>query len=172
MIQAKHAHKRGVAQAVEWVLIIGLSATLTIMVGIWLKNLASGQGEELTERFEEDERCQITSLGITTDCIDLDLDGTNETIDSMDFSNRGSFNILGVYCDGEKEYFDDVDAVIAGGIIVLGPEEKIEHNPPSIDTKTLNSCRNKERIVVVPIIEVDSKEFGCAEKKVLARCLE
>jgi len=147
--------KKGVSLAVGWALLVGLSVTLTIFVGVWLKQQAASTGEALVLNADIEQRCADTILAAEVNCAE-DISSGTYTISHYNISNRGYFDIVDIKCFGKNS---------EEGILKTG----------GIKTETLNSCNSinnngQTQVIVVPVITVGGKQYGCGEKGVSLRC--
>ena len=136
----------GASQAVAWVLLLGLSISLALVVGTWLRNVTSDTGKGVVTDALRDQRCADTVLVIKEqNCISH----------TATFRNTGSFNITKVKCKGSDVFFVD-NAPLA----------------PGKESISLNTCFDATLNVtgVVPFILIDGKEVACAEKSLSIRC--
>ena len=147
--------KRGVSVIIAWVLLFGLSATLAILVGIWIKDQAQQRGEEIAITSDKDARCADTVLSAEVNCDE------NGAIINYDVTNRGSFTIHKVSCFGEINDFDDSD-----------PDKVLK--PGDSEANTLNSCSsenyNRNQVALVPVIKIGEEFIGCGDNSVILRC--
>ena len=150
-------NKRGASLAIEWVLLVGLSVSLAVFVGVWLRDQASGISEGVTVDTEVATRCADTIFYGTPNC----ADAIPSYFISAGITNSGSFSIKKVKCNGEDRDF--VGSIGGNGDNILQPEETL--------TQTLSSCNDgTSTMIVIPFIEINGEDFGCAEKSLRLEC--
>lgn len=139
--------KKGVSLAIAWVLLLGLSITLAIFVGTWLKKVSEDTGEAVIEDAIRDQRCGDTVLVVNWDC----------TGDTIDYRNNGVFNIVKIKCRQST------------GLVDVGISTLV---PSGIESQALNICLDVglDNTDVIPVIEIDGVEVACAEKSVRVTC--
>jgi len=60
--------KRGVSQAVGWVLLVGLSISLAIFVGVWIKEQSQRSITGVADNLEKDTKCDDVLLSVIPNC--------------------------------------------------------------------------------------------------------
>ena len=150
---------------IEWVLLVGLSVTLAVFVGVWLKDQASGISEGVSIDTEVATRCADTIFYGTPNCADPGVVGATLYFDSADITNSGSFSIKKVKCNGKDVDFSGGTG--GNGDFILQPQETL--------SQTLNNCNDLndptiDTMIVIPFIEINGEDFGCAEKSLRLEC--
>lgn len=135
--------KKGQAEFIGWVLLIGFAVVLAAFVGNWIIQQARETAEGMVDMTTKDLRCADVSISISS--VVCDEEGK---ILSVGLVNTGYFTIQKVACYEGKSL----------------TTHKFELKPGK--TKPLSfPCTS-----IVPIIEVDSKTIGCSEKQVEVKC--
>lgn len=135
--------KKGQAQFIGWVLLIGFTVVLATFVGNWIVQQARDTTEGLIDMTTKDLRC--ADVGIAISC--------EET--GIKVINTGYFTIKQIACYSGTGY----KSIRPWGDKGL---------PPSREPKDLSdSCTS-----IVPIIEVEGKLIGCSEKQIEVKCDE
>lgn len=151
-------NKKAVAQAVAWVLLVGLSVSLAIFVGLWLKSQSKESLSTIAEDFDIDTRCADTILRASPNC-DPDL---NITL-SVNLQNKGSFTIIQVKCN---DY-------LAGLSAPLTPEQRLD-SEGGVPGQDLYNCFHPAddvvRAILTPYINKSGQGIPCPKKKVEVTC--
>jgi len=135
--------KRGQAEFIGWVLLIGFAVVLAAFVGNWVIQQARETAEGMVDMTTKDLKCADVSISISF------VTCEEGKVLKIGMVNTGYFTIQKVACYTGKSY----------------TTHKFEDFKPG-KTKTLSyPCAS-----VVPIIEVDSKTIGCSEKQVEVKC--
>ena len=140
---------KGVSQAVAWVLLVGLSISLAIFVGVWLQQ----QSEEVVEGIVSDSEIRGRCSGVYFNAVQ-GCDVSNE-IANINFTNTGSFTISKFKCNGEDT-------------------ENLENLSPTnkVTWQVLNSYCNEriQEVILVPFVKIEDEEYGCAERTLTINC--
>ena len=148
---ARMINKKGISQAVGFVLLLGLSVSLAIFVGIWIKERSEKTIEGVAGNQERETKCDDVLLNVFPNCGVVD---ENVVVISLNLTNRGLFSIVQLRCDG---FFVDLEPP-------LTPGEKREG-------QDLNNCIGSVTSIIVPMVNLSNGEiFGCYEKRVYAKC--
>lgn len=144
-------YRKGISQAVSWVLLLGLSISLAISVGVWLKNISKETGDEVVNSATRDQRCADTVLAVIepTICPSL-LTNCNNFDYNVKIKNTGVFSITKVICSK----LDGQPYEISLGIPLAPNAEQV-----------LNSCEGAD-ITIIPFIEIEKQQIACADKGV------
>ncbi len=67
-MRAIFMHKKGVSQAVGFVLLVGLSIGLAIFVGVWIKEQSKKSISGIADNLEKDTKCDDTLLTVVPNC--------------------------------------------------------------------------------------------------------
>ena len=136
--------KRGAEAIVAWVLLIGLSVSIGIMVSQWVKEQAEKQAEDIVKEVQGDIKCADVSINayfIDTNC------------NSVEVSNRGYFKIVGL------KIRPDIGTVEV---------RDIDINPQQ--SQTLNIGYSTNKLDIIPIIKIEKEKLGCVDKKISIEC--
>ena len=136
--------RKGQAQFIGWVLLIGFAVVIGAFVGNWMMQQARETTESMIEMTTKDIKC----IDVNIDVSSVNCQGNN--VISFDVVNTGYFTIKKLACYKDGEYST--------------PE--FELKPGKTET-LIKSCDS-----IVPIIEVDSKFIGCSEKQIKVECNE
>ncbi len=158
IIVFKMNNKKGASMAVAWVLLVGLSISLAILVGTWLTKMTKESGDELVSQGEKDQRCADTVL-VASD-YNCTVGGTSLSLPEGEsiFKNSGKFNITKVKCNGVDRCLNSVDCS--------------DESPlgPGMESIALNNCLSDAITDVIPFIDIEGEEVACAEKRVKLQC--
>ncbi len=178
LIKVNHLdNKKAVEMAISWVLLLGLSITLAILVGIWLKDQSKSIGEGIAQDTLYRERCASTNIVGSVECSDQTLGICSTTtqncrrnsdcplnnevcsgfipgsISEINLKNSGSFTLNKIRCN-------QVDFTLTPP---LTPGQNIQINtgcfPPSAP-----------KVLISPVIKIDNKEYVCGEKNLNLDC--
>ena len=139
-------NKKGIAQAVSWVLLIGFSVAIATFVGFWLRQTAEKSAEGLQDEITKKSRCADTSISATL------IEGQCDN-NKLKITNRGLFKVIKVRCR-DSAVFDDVNL-----------------NPGDTTTVPLSSCKgNNNKIRISPFIKVEDLDVICADKTIQVDC--
>jgi hypothetical protein len=135
-------NNKGVSIVIGWVLLVGLSVALGMMVTTWIKQQAEDTTTFIIEDISGDTRCADVSLKAyiqATPCV-------------INVSNSGYHTIFKV--SARHQY---------------GTQEFQVDLPPQQGSKSLNIGVSLE-VDIIPVIQVDNKLLGCADRKVVLQC--
>ena len=144
--QSRHGKhgKRADSLLISYVLLIGFSAVLAAVVTLWYRSQAESYTETVTEKTEEDIRCNEVSINVKLSCPS-----------SFTVTNRGYFTISKVMLR-QISYNSEVDVNI----------KPSETSPP----KPLNIQNPSESFDIFPIIQIDGQEVICPNRKITLQC--
>lgn len=146
--------KRGQGQIIAWVLLIGLTVSLAVVITTWSRQQAESTTEGIVGQAEIDLRCASVSFNAKPYC-------EGETIDIV---NRGDFSIYKFVIhmknpEGLKSktlnLYEDPEKVIAPG------ERK------NINTELGDMYGS---IDLTPFIKIDEAYVGCSARKLTVKC--
>ena len=149
-------NSKGVSQAVAWVLLVGLSISLTIFVGVWLQDQSKDAIEGIVSDSEIKGRCSNVYFSAEKLCCDGDP-CTVGNIESIDFKNTGSFTISKFKCNGDDNVIGGSDGLVPGEVQLW----------QSLSTYCNN---NIQSIILVPFVKIEEEEHGCAERTLTITC--
>ncbi|MBI2671601.1 hypothetical protein HYX16_01575 [Candidatus Woesearchaeota archaeon] len=140
-------NKKAQAAYVAYVLLIGLSVTLAVIVGRWSIEQAQKSSENVLKRSLIEDKCEQIAISGFLDC----------TKNKINITNRGNLIIDGIKAVGE------------GSEGCLTKEKKEKINPGKsilIDrpSQDLNKCNTA---VILPLTSISEEEIGCTEKRVV-----
>jgi len=147
-------NKKGQAEYVAYILLIGLGVALAVIVGRWSIEQAQKTSERVVKQSSIEEKCNEIAIG---GFVDKTGCSNNPQIkpNKINITNRGNLNI-------KKLRFDC-------GTGVSIPDEDVNLKPGKSITKTLNSC---DTSIILPLTEVlDGETVGCSEKKLVLKLL-
>ena len=150
-------HKKGVSIAVAWVLLLGLSIALAILVGTWLKEISKDTGDEIVATSTKDQLCADTILAVVDyNCSASATPFSGVAENKVIFKNAGYFNITKIKCKG-----NDLNLNADGSPLA-----------PGMETQPLNNCFDASLDItyVVPFIGFNGEQIACAEKSVKIVC--
>ena len=132
--------KRGISELISWVLMIGFTVALAVIVTQFLREQAETTSENIVIDTEGDLRCSDVSL--TAYCF---------TQDSIKIKNKGYFTIYEIRVRKNEE--------LTSYPINLKPGQESE---------TLNT--GPGNLDIIPIIKVEDKLLACSDRKVSLTC--
>ena len=140
-------NKKGASELISYVLIIGLSITLAIVIGMWSKGESKRVVESTVKGSEIETRCAEVHLGGFGCIRDDDLE--------VKAINRGSFSIIGIryICTDNKG--NDISEKIGLDTPLKPGEEQSLNN--------LNNCDSNKEIILTPFITFGDKNTICPE---------
>ena len=136
-------NKRGVGDIIAWVLLVGLSISLAIMVTAWMKQTTVKTTEFIINDVEGDVNCADVSMKafiVSPPCTDINV------------SNTGYHKIVKLAARhqyGKQEF--QVDLL------------------PQTDSKVLN-MQIPTKVDIIPVIQVGKGLLGCADRKITLTC--
>ena len=138
--------KRGASEIIGWVLLVGLSVMLAIMVIAWSKQLTQKTTESIINDVERDSRCADVALKAFVEV---------QPCQTVNISNPGYFKIAKISARhrfGTKEF--DVDLM------------------PQRDSKVLNinAADGIEKVELIPVVNINKKFIGCVDRKYVVAC--
>ncbi len=137
--------KKGAVVIIEWVLLIGLTVALGIIVTTWMREQTKQVTEDIVEDVEFDARCADVSLNVAVlSCA--------PGVDHVNITNTGYFNITKV---SVRNQFGAADFQLD-----LAPQS----------SKDLNIGNAQTEVDIVPVMTVGNKLFGCTDRKLIVRC--
>jgi len=143
--------KVGISHAIGWVMLVGLSVSLAIFIGIWLRSQSEKTISGVADNLEKDTKCDDTLLKIIPNC---GVVGMGIGIVSLNLTNKGLFSIYRLQCNAT---FVDLSPGLA-------PDETRRG-------QALNNCINTATMVIMPFVNLSNGElFGCASKRVRTIC--
>lgn len=149
--------KKGQGAIIAWVLLIGLSVSLAVVVSTWTRQQAEQTSETIVSQTEIDLRCASVSFNAAPTC--------ESPYDSIKIVNRGDFTIHKFVAQIQSK-----DGKLISNTINLfeGGREPIK--PGETQTlRTQNSFQDSE-IGLVPFIKVDEQLAGCSSRKLTVKC--
>ncbi|MBI2499029.1 hypothetical protein HYV88_02195 [Candidatus Woesearchaeota archaeon] len=149
-------NKRGAAELISYVLIIGLSITLAIVVGMWSKGESKRVVETTVKESEIETRCAEVHLG-GFGCIR----NNNLEIKAV---NRGSFSINGIRYICTKDDGSDISGKIDLDNPLKPGEEQSLNN--------LNNCDSNKEIILTPFIAFGDMNTICPEGEKIIESIE
>ncbi len=135
--------KRGMAEIVSWILLIGLSVAIATMVTVWTKQQATKTTEFIIQDVEGDIQCADVSFKafiVTPPCDDINI------------SNTGYHKIVKVSARHQ-----------------FGTQEFQVDLLPQTDSKVLN-INIPSKVDIIPIIQSSKGLIGCADRKLVITC--
>ena len=141
----KRKNKKGIGPIIAWILLLGFSISLAVMIFNWTRTQTEDLTESTINYVEGKLECQEVSINVVTN-----VECTEITI-----NNRGKLNIeqfaIRVFREDEKTLISED---------LLDPK----------DSKTLPPIIQFNKLQVIPIIEVNDKLVGCIEKRISHEC--
>lgn len=153
----KNKKKRGQSAIIAWVLLIGLSVSLAIVVSTWTKKQAQETTETLVSQTEADLRCAAVSFNAKAEC--------SIPYDSLKVVNRGDFTIHKFVI-----HIKSKEGQLISNTINLFENGREPIKPGETQTlRTQDSFMNSE-IELVPFIQVDGEYVGCTARTLKTEC--
>ncbi len=134
--------RKGVSVVVSWVLLVGLSLTMGILVTTWTKQHVKDIEEDISQDIETDLLCGDVSLKAFV---------ANPPCDNINITNTGYHTIIKVSL---RHQFGLQD---------------IDLNLLPTESKVLNILI-PTKIEIIPFVQAENKLSGCTEKKVVLTC--
>lgn len=154
----KNKKKRGQGAIIAWVLLIGLSVSLAILVSTWTKKQAEETTETLVSQTEADLRCAAVSFNAKPEC--------SIPYDSLKVVNRGDFTIHKFVV-----HIKSKEGQLISNTINLFEKGREPIKPGETQTlRTQDSFMNSE-IELVPFIQVDGEYVGCTARTLKTECI-
>lgn len=143
-IKNKEIGKKGASLIISWVLLVGFAVTLAVFVSTWARQQAEKTTESIVEMITTDIRCGDVAFNVVPDC--------ESAANDIVITNKGYLTIEKFVLRIDDEKKADIEGP-------LRPE------PIAKITKNLNTVNVK--VELIPIIKVENKILGCADKKVI-----
>jgi|TARA_B100001971_G_C18247138_1_gene575153 hypothetical protein len=141
----KRKNKKGIGPIIAWILLLGFSISLAVMIFNWTRTQTEDLTESTINYVEGKLECQEVSINVVTN-----VECTEITI-----NNRGKLNIeqfaIRVFREDEKTLISED---------LLAPKA----------STTLPPIIQFNKLQVIPIIEVNDKLVGCIEKRISHEC--
>lgn len=141
--------KKGIAEPISWILLVGLTIALAGMVTFWIKNTAESTSDKVIQDVENDIRCNDVSINAyekTPLCSQIAL------------QNRGLFSITGI----KVRNLNKVEDIMLPSPLLPGKETTISLNistfPPDM------------KIGLIPITKIDKDAIACMTKEIEVIC--
>lgn len=153
----KSLTKKGQGAIIAWVLLIGLSVSLAVIVSTWTREQAEETTETLVSQTEADLRCASVSFNAKPEC--------SIPYDSLKVVNRGDFTIHKFIVhikSNQGQLFSSTINLFEGGREPIKPGE-------TQTLRTQDSFMNSE-IELVPFIQVDGQYVGCTARTLNTEC--
>jgi len=135
--------KKGASEIIGWVLLVGLSISLAIMVITWAKQQAQGTSEYIITSVEGDVRCSEVAMKafiVDPPCQDINV------------SNTGYFTIVEIAARHQ-----------------FGTQNFPVNLLPQQDSKRLN-IQIPSQVELIPLVSSADGLLGCADRKIILTC--
>lgn len=135
--------KKGASEIIGWVLLVGLSVMLAIIVTTWAKQQAQDTSEFIIKDVQDDLRCEEVSMKAfieTPPCSNINV------------SNTGYHKIIKIIARHK-----------------FGTQEFEVNLLPQKDSKVLN-INIPSKIDIIPVIQSGNELIGCADRKLVLEC--
>lgn len=136
--------KRGASELIAWVLIIGFSVALGVIVTQWLKEHATKSTQIVTRDIERDLRCNDVAFNafFSSGCTDIQV------------TNRGYHKIIAIKVRNPYDV-QELDAdLMPGSSTTIAPQ----------------GLQPSEDIDLIPVIEGEKENLACIDRKLTIRC--
>ena len=136
--------KRGASELVAWVLIIGFSIALGVIVTQWLKDQATKSAEIVTKDIEKDLRCGDVSINafFSSPCTGIDV------------TNKGYHKIVSIKVRNPYDV----------------QELSIDLRPGSTSTISPQGIQTGMSVDLIPVIEGENERLGCIDRRIILQC--
>tara|TARA_Y100000310_G_scaffold302635_1_gene340224 strand:+ start:60311 stop:60739 length:429 start_codon:yes stop_codon:yes gene_type:complete len=139
--------KKGISIIIGWILLLGFTITLALLVFSWSKSQAESLSEETATFVEGRLECTEIAINVVP----------NDDCSSINVNNRGKLNIdqlviltfVGTDYDSKIEYKE-----------IIAPKE----------TKTLNLQKSHNKLEIVPSVKINNKLIPCNENRIVNEC--
>ena len=149
--------KKGQAALVAWVLLIGLSVALAVVVSTWTKKQAEETSKGIVSETEADLRCAGVSFNVAPQC--------EIPYDELKVVNRGDFTIHKFVV-----HIKPREGNLISNTINLFEKGYVPLKPGDTQTlKTQDSFMNSE-IDLTPFIQINDQYVGCSTRKLITNC--
>lgn len=133
--------KRGASELIAWVLLIGFTITLGIVVSQWLREQAKSSTEAVIKDISSDLRCDNVQLNAYF----------SNPCDTLEILNKGYHKILKVKVRSD-----------------FGIEEfTVNIAPGASVTQQLST---NQAVEIIPVVEVEREQLACIDKKIQVNC--
>ena len=136
--------KKGAEAIVAWVLLVGLSITLGVIVMQWSKEQAEKQAKDIVREVEGDIKCVDVSINAYF---------TDANCDEIFITNKGYFKILSIKIRPD-----------------IGTVETLNINLDPQQSQTLNIGYLTNKLDIIPIIKAGKEDIACLDRKLTINC--
>ena len=172
--------KRGASQAIAWVLLVGLSVSLAIFIGIWMKDKSKESVENIGKNLDYTIKCDDVVLIAEANCGPSTPPTTPPTmvIKSANLTNNGLFDIPQIRCSSTESDRDITETLeVAETICTDTGQIPPQSCDPTTEWQNLNNCfidqttgNEAVEAALVPFVNVNNENKPCATKKVKINC--
>ncbi|MDP4012172.1 MAG: hypothetical protein Q8R00_01015 [Candidatus Nanoarchaeia archaeon] len=151
-------NKNGQGAIIAWILLIGLTVSLAVMVTTWTRQQAEETTSGLVSQTEVDLRCESVSFNANPSCDSLDGE--------IKIVNRGDFSI-------HKLVFhikDRDDGTLKSKTINLFESGRTPISPGESQTIYTQTGLRRSDIDITPFIKVEDQYAGCSSRKITVIC--
>jgi|TARA_Y100000310_G_scaffold38954_1_gene36541 hypothetical protein len=141
----KKKNKKGIGPVIAWILLLGFSISLAVMVFNWTRTQTEDLTESTVSYVEGKLECQEISINVVT----------NEDCTELTISNRGKLNIEQFAI---RTFRDEYENTL------------MEKNLLAPKASRILNIVQSNKIEVIPIIEANDKLVGCFEKRIAHEC--
>ena len=145
--------KQGVSEIVSWVMLIGLSIAIGMLVLQWSKQQTEQTAEKLTQDVTSSLRCGEVSFNVKF------VPAASPVCSQVEIANKGLHTIKELQIRGQ-----------AGGpraVLNLPPEQSQTLNIPNFTTSIASPGSSTE---FIPLIEGSAGLVPCADRKLSVTC--
>lgn len=136
--------KKGASELVAWVLIIGFSLALGVLVTQWLKDQATISADIVTKDIEKDLRCNDVSINafFSAQCTEIDV------------TNRGYHKVVAIKVRNPYGVQELETNLLPGATTSISPQ----------------GIQSGMSIDLIPVIRGEDELLGCIDRKAVLQC--
>jgi len=149
-------NKKAASELISYVLVIGLSITLAIAIGLWSRGESERVVKTVVTETETDARCAEVRLGGFMCSRDDNIE--------VKIKNRGSFSIVGLRYICTDSQGNDVSEKLDLDSPLKPDEEQSLNN--------IDRCDSSKGLVLTPFIKISDKMIICPEGEKIIDSIE
>lgn len=144
----KHMNKKGVAEWMSWVLIMGFAVALGVFFFAWIRGFATDSTEEISDRSERITLCESASVRIEKLCQDTQTLNINISNSNNIRIDELTFRFFNIYEEPE----------LRGLNLTLKPGE----------TNSIKLVKQGivKQVEILPVIHDNGKRIVCENKRI------
>lgn len=159
--------KKGIGAIVAWVLLLGFSIALAMMVFTWATRQTETLGEGTVEFVEGEMQCQNIQINVKDETPDY----PSSNCSVFDIMNVGYLELDDVIV---REFFIDgsVDSTDKTLSDPLQPKTSKSEEDETYKTKIDGFCPNPgcKKTEFMPVIKISNRKVGCKDRSIVVKC--